>query len=97
MPLTRGREDVAATMNGVRFVMFDGPTEVACRAESDLLRDLYGSSGEGSSDVTAFNKYRSVIEQAASAKYDAGNIAKGEVTVVVTKRDLASNLSTKFG
>ena len=97
MPLTRAGENGAATMNGVRFVMLDGFTEVACRADSDLLRDLYASSGEGSGDFAAFNKYRSIIEQAASAKYDAGNIATGEVTVVVSKRDIASHLSLKFG
>ena len=97
MPLTRGQEDIVATMNGVRFVMLDGTTEVACRAESALLREWYGSAGEGAGDAAAFKNYRSAIEQAASEKYDAEKIARNdEVKIVVTREDVASHLSLKF-
>jgi hypothetical protein len=97
MPLTHGQEDIAATMNGVRFVMLDGTTQVACRAESALLQERYGSAGEGAGDAAAFNDYRPVIEQAASHKYDAGKIARNdEVKIVVTREDMASHLSLKF-
>jgi hypothetical protein len=97
MPLTRGQQDIVATMNGVRFVMLDGTTEVACRANSALLQELYGSTGEGAGDLAAFNNYRSAIEQAASAKYDVGKIAANdEVKIVITVEDVASHLSLKF-
>ena len=97
MPLTRGREDFVATMNGVRFLMLDGTTEVPCRAASHLLREQYGSDGEGKGDATAFENYRSAIERAASEKYDAGKIERdGEVKVIVTSEDVASHLSSKM-
>ena len=97
MPLTRGREDFVATMNGVRFLMLDGVTEVPCRAASSLLREQYGSDGEGKGDAAAFESHRSTIERAASEKYDAGKIDKdGEVKIVVTSEDVASPLSLKM-
>jgi hypothetical protein len=97
MPLTRGREDFVATMNGVRFVMTDGTTEVACRAASAMLREHYGSEGEGVADAAAFRDNRSAIERAASEKYDAGNMDRtGEVKIVVTSQDVASHLSLKI-
>jgi hypothetical protein len=97
MPLTRAREDFAATMNGVRFVMADGTTEIACRAASALLREQYGSEGEGAGDAAAFRDHRSAIERAASEKYDAGKIDRdAEVKIIVTSVDVASHLSLKI-
>ena len=97
MPLTRGYGDIVATMNGVRFVMLDGLVEIACRAESSMLREIYGSDGEGNGDVAAFRNYQSAIEKAASEKYDAGNTANGEVRIIIARDDVASHLSLKFG
>lgn len=97
MPLTRGREDFAATLNGVRFVMLDGTTEVSCRAAIALLREQYGSQGEGAGDAAAFRDHRVAIEQAASEKYDAGKIeGDREVKIIVTSDDVASHLSLKM-
>jgi Protein of unknown function (DUF1488) len=97
MPLTRGREDYVATMNGVRFLMLEGTTEVPCRAASALLREQYGSDGEGKGDAAAFENYRSTIEHAASEKYDAGKIdSDSEVMIIVTSEDVVSHLSLKM-
>ena len=97
MPLTRGRDDFMATMNGVRFLMLDGSTEVPCRAASALLREQYGSSGEGEGDAAAFEKHRSEIERAASEKYDAGKIDRdSEVQICIIAEDVASHLSLKM-
>ena len=97
MPLTRGRDDFVATMNGVRFVMLDGTTEVPCRVASTLLREQYGSEGEGAGDAAAFMNRRSAIERAASEKYDAGKINRdSEVKIEVTSEDVASHLSLKM-
>jgi hypothetical protein len=97
MPLTRGREDYVATMNGVRFLMLEGTTEVPCRAASALLREQYGSDGEGKGDAAAFENNRSTIERAASDKYDAGKIDRdSEVKIIVTSEDVASHLSLKM-
>jgi Protein of unknown function (DUF1488) len=76
MPLTRGRGDFVATMNGVRFIMIDGTTEIPCRAASALLREQYGSEGEGAGDAAAFRTHRVAIERAASEKYDAGEVER---------------------
>jgi hypothetical protein len=97
MPLTRGREDFLATMNGVRFLMLDGTTEVPCRAASSMLRERYGSDGEGRGDAAAFENYRPTIERAASEKYDAGKIHRDrEVQIIVALEDVASHLSLKY-
>jgi len=96
MPLTRGREEFVATMNGVRFLMLDGNAEIACRAASALLREQYGSEGEGAGDAAAFKDNRSAIERAASEKFDAGKVDwNGEVKITVTSQDVASHLSLK--
>ena len=96
MPLTRGKEQVLTTMMGVKFLMRDGDTEVACRADRELLRYRFGSQ-DREGDEEAFRLHREVIEQAASDKYDAGMTeAHSDATVVVTDADLASPLSRKI-
>jgi hypothetical protein len=97
MPLTRRKEQILATMNGVRFLMADGPTEVPCRASRDLLEDRFGSNGEQAEDEKAFLVHRAAIEQAASDKYDAGQLEPlVDPKIIVTAWDMASPLSRKM-
>ena len=95
MPLTRGKEQILTTMMGVKFLMRDGDTEVACRAERELLRHRFDSR-DRDGDEESFRLHRAAIEQAASYKYDAGmRESHTDATIVVTEVDLASPLSRK--
>jgi uncharacterized protein DUF1488 len=97
MPLSRGREDILITMNGVRFLMRDGETEVSCRAAPELLAEKFDSNGEPTDNERVFRVNRVAIEQAASRKYDAGEIEpRMDPKVVVTATDMASPLSRKL-
>jgi hypothetical protein len=97
MPLTRSKEQILTTMNGVKFLMTDGATEVPCRATRELLEDKFGSNGNPAEDEKAFRVNRAAIEQAASDKYDAGQIeAHVDPKIVVTAWDMASPLSRKM-
>jgi hypothetical protein len=97
MPLTRSTEQILITMNGVRFLMADGATEVPCRAARELLEDRFGSNGDQAEDEKAFREHRAAIEQAASDKYDAGQVEPHvDPKIVVTAWDMASPLSRKM-
>jgi Protein of unknown function (DUF1488) len=97
MPLTRRKEQILITMNGVKFLMGDGATEVPCRASRELLEERFGSNGNQDEDEKAFHLNRTAIEQAASDKYDAGQIEPyADPKVVVTAWDMASPLSRKM-
>src|SRR5262245_15738295 len=97
MPLTRSKEQFLTTMNGVKFLMEDGPMEVPCRATRELLGDRFGSNGERDEDEKAFRLNRAAIEQAASDKYDAGEVeSRVDPKIVVTAGDMASPLSRKM-
>ena len=97
MPLRRSKEQILSTMNGVKFLMADGPTEVPCRATPELLADRFGSNGEYNGDEEVFRLHRLAIEQAASDKYDAGEIEPHiDPKVIVTASDMASPLSRKM-
>ena len=97
MPLSRGREQILTTANGVEFLMQDSGLEVPCEATPELLAGRFDSEGTPLSQQQAFLFHRIAIEQAASAKYDAGgsglDIDRG---IVVTVKDMASPLSRKF-
>jgi hypothetical protein len=94
--LTRSKERVLTTMLGVKFLMRDGETEVACRAERELLRYRFGST-DRAGDEDRFKLHREAIEEAVSIKYDAGMIeAHTDAAVVVTEADMASSLSRKM-
>ena len=98
MPLSRGREQILTTANGVEFLMEDGGMEVPCEATLELLAGRFGRrQGTPLAQQEAFLLHRIAIEQAASAKYDAGgselDIDRG---IVVTAKDMASPLSRKF-
>jgi hypothetical protein len=84
-------------MLGVKFLMTDGESEIACRINKEVLRYRFGSC-HPASDVDAFRANRNEIERAASLKYDAGKIeCSSDATVVVLEEDLASPLSKKMG
>jgi Protein of unknown function (DUF1488) len=96
MPLKRSRPEFLVTTEGVEFLMSDESTEVPCRAECELLREKFGSSG-ADGDERAFRLNRETIEEAASNKYDAGKIeAHAPWKVVVSAFDMASPLSQKM-
>jgi Protein of unknown function (DUF1488) len=96
MPLKRSKEQILTTMNGVKFLMEDGLTEVPCRATRELLGDRFGSNGDQAEDEKAFRLNRVAIEQAASDKYDAGQVEPYvDPKIVVTGWDMASPLSRK--
>jgi len=96
MPLSRSRDQILVTMNGVKFLMQDGDTEVPCRATRELLAERFDSKGD-QDDEAAFRRHRAVIEQAASAKYDAGETEdRIDPKIIVTGYDLASPLSRKL-
>ena len=96
MPLTRSKEQILTTMNGVKFLMEDGSTEVPCTATRELLEDRFGN-GDRDEDEKAFRLNRAAIEQAASDKYDAGEVEpRVDPKIVVTARDMASPLSRKI-
>lgn len=85
------------TMNGVKFLMADGSTEVPCRASRELLGERFDSNGDPSGDERAFRLHREAIEQAASDKYDAGQIEpRIDPKIIVTASDMASPLSRKM-
>ena len=77
--------------------MQDGGLEVPCEATPELLAGRFDSEGTPLSQQQAFLFHRIAIEQAASAKYDAGETDSAiDRTIVVTARDMASPLSRKF-
>lgn len=83
-------------MLGVKFLMVDGDTEVACRADRQLLRNYFGSI-DRNSDADAFKLHQAEIEQAASNKYDAGELEPAtDASVVVQEADMKSSFSKKM-
>ena len=97
MPLSRSKEEILITMNGVKFLMQHGGTEVPCRASRELLAERFDSNGERDGDEAAFRLHRTAIERAASDKYDAGEIEPHiDPKIIVTTRDMASPLSRKM-
>ena len=84
-------------MLGVKFLMTDGVSEVACRINKDVLRYRFGSS-DPEGDMAVFRAHRNEIERAASEKFDLGRIEySSDATVVISEEDLASPLSKKMG
>src|SRR5690349_15052309 len=98
MPLSRAREEILTTMNGVKFLMKDSEMEVPCRATLDLLAVRFDSGNTPNGLQQAFLLHRGAIEKAASAKFDEGDIESHvDPKVVITASDMASPLSRKFG
>jgi hypothetical protein len=84
-------------MNGVKFFMKDRKMEVPCRATLDLLANRFDSGATSNGQEQAFLLHRGAIEQAASAKFDDGNVEPNvDPKIVITASDMASPLSRKF-
>jgi Protein of unknown function (DUF1488)/ATP dependent DNA ligase domain len=82
MPLRRLNDEAfAEEVEGVSFgMMTDKGTTVQCFVSHAALTDKARTSGQGG--MQAFHKYRSEVEDIASAKYGLGNIEiDGRVTV----------------
>jgi hypothetical protein len=95
MPLTEAGNAPDAETFCVYFWMWDGEKPVRCCVTSEALRYI-GKVVFGFTDKEAneqlFIIYREQIEQAASLKYDRGNIdAEG---VLVTANDLGFSASS---
>ena len=96
VPLSRVKEEVLTTINGVKFLMKDKGIEVPCRATLALLADRFDSGATTNGHEQAFLLHRVAIEQAASVKFDEGNIEPDvDPKIVITARDMASPLSRK--
>jgi hypothetical protein len=80
MPLTRANERYTYHVDGVHFLMQDGPTEVVCRITTDALSQFGRTIG-----LTAevFEIGRDAIEGAASNKYDRTNRRPYEVVTII--------------
>ena len=98
MPLSRAKEEILTTVNGVEFLMKDTEeVEVSCRASLDLLAVRFDSGDTSDEYEQTFLVHRGAIEQAASAKFDQGDIEpRVDPKVVITARDMASPLTRKF-
>ena len=80
----------------VKFLMHDGDTEVACRADIELRRHRFGSF-DRDSDLVAFKNHREEIEAAAGRKFDEGIFEPHlDAKLIVHEEDLESGLSRKL-
>ena len=89
MPLTPADNHPDAEPLCVYFWMWDAETPVRCCVTSDALIRKFGQLvfDTDKSNEELFILYRAQIEQAASLKYDRGNI--DEHGVLVTFNDIA--------
>ena len=89
MPLTRLRDDYLE-QDGVRFLMVDedGST-VACRVSHEALRDHANRVQLSGTDGAVFEAYRELIEELASAAYDAETPFDELGRVLVTSEAIA--------
>ena len=96
MPLSRAKDEILTTMNGVKFLMKDGEMEVPCRATLNLLEVRFDSGATPDGHERTFLLHRGAIEQAASAKFDEGHVeSRVNPKVLICASDMASPLSRK--
>jgi hypothetical protein len=89
MPLTRLRDDYLE-QDGVRFLMVDeGGSTVACRVSHEALRDHANRVQLSGTDGAVFEAYRELIEELASAAYDAETPFDELGRVLVTSEAIA--------
>ena len=86
MALTRARDNYTLSVDGVRFLMHDGPAEVICQISLETLSQ-FGSTLGLSEASEIFESGRATIERAASDRYDRTSRRDYEV-VTVTIADL---------
>lgn len=83
MPLTRANDRYTSGTDGIHFLMQDGPMEVICRITVEALFQLGRTIGL-SEPSEVFETGRTVIERAASNKYDRTNRRPYEVVTITT-------------
>ncbi len=90
MALTRLKDEYLEQEDGVRFVMEDeaGRT-VACKVSHEALRDHAERMHFSGTDGAVFEAYRELIEELASAAYDAEAPFDDHGRVLVTSEALA--------
>ena len=88
MPLTRLRDDYLE-QDGVRFLMVDEDGPVACRVSHEALRDHANRVQLSGTDGAVFEAYRELIEELASAAYDAETPFDEHGRVLVTSEAIA--------
>ena len=86
MPLTRASDRYTSGVDGIHFLMQDGPMEVVCRITVEALFQLGRTIGL-SEPSEVFETGRAAIERAASNKYHRTSRRPYEV-VTVTADDL---------
>jgi len=87
MPLTRAQERYTYRVDGVHFLMRDGPIEVICRITVEALSRLGQALGL-SEPNEIFEAGRDPIERAARNKYDRTRRRPYEV-LIITADDLS--------
>jgi hypothetical protein len=86
MPLTRASDQYTSSVDGINFLMRDGPIEVICQIDLETLSQ-FGSTIGLSGTIEIFETGRATIERAASTKYDRTSRRPYEV-VTITADDL---------
>jgi hypothetical protein len=89
MPLTRFKDEYLE-QDGVRFLMVDEDgTPVTCRVSHEALRDHADRVHLSGTNGAVFEAYRELIEEVASAAYDAEGPLDDHGRVLVTSEALA--------
>jgi Protein of unknown function (DUF1488) len=83
MPLTRAQERYTFRVDGIHFLMQDGPMEVVCRITVEALSQFGRTIGLTESNEI-LETGRDAIERAASNKYDRTRRRPYEVVTVTT-------------
>ena len=92
MPLAKtGIEFLGTGLRGIRFLMRDGAKDVPCCVNLAALHQR--GTATGLDEAGVFAVYRDEIEQAASAKYDRGQISP-DGRVYVTTDEFPAREST---
>jgi hypothetical protein len=81
MPLTRANDRYTSDVQGVNFLMQDGPAEIICRISLETLSRLGRMTGL-TEPIEIFENSRETIERAASNKYDRTSRLPYEVMTV---------------
>src|SRR5215831_10827591 len=90
MPLIRLNDSAFdAQLEGVYFGMWNGSSTVRCFVTRAALTDKAQGSGQAE-NLDVFHEYRSVIENLASAKYDAGKITSDGLVVFTRGAGIAA-------
>lgn len=92
MPLAKtGIEFLGTGLRGISFLMRDGTRDVPCCVNFTAIQRR--ATATGLDEAGVFAVYRDEIEQAASAKYDRGQISP-DGRVYVTSDDFPASDST---